>query len=201
MKNENLITILSIIIIPAIGVIFYWCNFNSYTFSSKPDDWGAFGNYFILFVGIINLIILYRISNIANDIQKGSLKKQLKMHIYNDFLQTLEALSNKIINDKVMIDRLSEKADSQSKLSLENSKISIEITLTTMITVVGNSMDAFKHLLDEVYPDFQRQCNDFLSSITTYKDNIDNKDSYTNFLKDKSELRIIVYKQIKSNNS
>lgn len=178
------IAIASTIAIPAIGLYIY--NFTAISpdlpLSLDPNDWGAFGNYFMLFVGIVNLIILYRISDTANSIQKGSLDRQLKADIYKDFLQRIDNHSEN------MIACLFDKTDIKKAAHL-------------MLTTVENSKTDFAILLGNTHADFDLKCAELITATEAIRDNTDPVQTDTlldSFLNKKSDVRQNLYSQISS---
>lgn len=180
MVKGKLLTATSVITIGVIFILPYLLKLGSFTLSSEHSDWGAFGEYFNLFVGIINLVILYEISDTANKIHKGSVNKQLKADVYKDFLQRIDNHSENMI-----VCLLSE-SDITSAAHL-------------MLTTVENGKTDFSILLGAIHQDFNLQCDELISATKAIRDNktsTETQNLINTFLNKKSEVRKYLYTQI-----
>lgn len=126
-----------------IGTIPYFITFNSFTFSKKPEDWSAFGDYTTGIISIINLFIFIYITFYISRLDQGrsnSEKALQKKIILAQFRQSELGQIDKKLDDAVDFNGIEEKANVLQRISS---------TILVLTNFINQKVYLFPTLADE----------------------------------------------------
>jgi hypothetical protein len=159
--------------------------------SSDPANWGVFGDYFNWIIGFVNLVLLVKLTQIANDLLKSNTTKQIKAEIIKDIIKSIDQNRDSLVaawsNNRdvkgirqhiLLLHAIFDSASWEFKVLLDN--------------------DADKANLSEI----ERRINNCKTGLTTLMEDIKKpQGSFPNlisaFFTEISELKLLLYQEIK----
>lgn len=155
---------------PLIGIVLFLYHFAGTPVSHELTDWAHFGEYFHAIVEACNLVLLYKITQIAHNLQekvsedeismqKTNLEKQLKFELFKDFITKIDEYIGKFLENHrdessklyiVLIDHLAISAKENFEGLIDNKEFDSlcdELSEKAMHHLNENSYNSFKELI------------------------------------------------------
>ncbi len=179
---NNLYFIL-LLLFPLAGIIIYMWTFrqcpNGWYFdciSSDPANWGQFGDYFNWIIGFVNLVLLIKLTQIANDLGKKSLEKELTFEIYKNFLAKI---------DKYV--------DEYKQALKDGNNVSVRLSQASIVDLTNSAKEDFSQFFDAIeLTEFKTLCN-YVANQYGKVEESNTKEFFNNV----SKIRTFLYKQVK----
>jgi hypothetical protein len=202
MKKILYITVCSI---PVIGIMLYLLKFgkcptswNLNFLSDEPTSWGVFGDYANWIIGVANLILLFKLTQIANLLLKQSVSHQIRSEIIKNFIENIQI-------DQIKILSTSEDKNSLGKEICINLMLRLRLARDEFGTLV--SVENSKEINAKIDVCIEA-VNSYILATECFFGNTDNhkkvkftdqvQSSYGSMLEHLSELKILLYQEVKS---